>query len=152
MDLDGLIWFGLIINLGLCFLVAIIAEKKGRLPSLWFVMAFVFSALIALIVLLIMGDSETKRIERLREEKVIKDLIEAGFVGTADELAREAKSRVLSTAGVSNVTQHDGGQPIKDELKPPHRDGLSRALAIGLMLVLVVLFLVSFFDQTLFLG
>ena len=59
----------------LCLLVASTARKKGRSGSGYFFLAFMFSPVLALIILLIAGDSDNKKLAGLKQEEEIKSKI-----------------------------------------------------------------------------
>lgn len=65
----------------LCFLVSSLAKKKGRNGTEYFILAFIFSPLLALFFLLIAGDSDKKRLERVKQEEEIRTNIRTADTG-----------------------------------------------------------------------
>jgi hypothetical protein len=55
-----------------CFIVASMAKKRGRDQTGYVLLAIFFSPLIAIIILLISGESDEKRLEKVKEEEEIR--------------------------------------------------------------------------------
>ena len=53
-------------------LVGIAAEKRGRGYWGWWIFSFIFSPLIGIIVVLILGETDERRLEKIREEEEIR--------------------------------------------------------------------------------
>jgi len=60
-----------------CYLISLLAKKKGRDAIGFFILSILISPLLTLIVLLIAGDSDEKRQEKVIEQEIIKTKISA---------------------------------------------------------------------------
>ena len=131
-----IIIIALAIYIFLCYILVVpFAKKKGRDGKAYFFLAFITSPIFALIILLIVGDSDTIRIEKVKQEEEVRatirkesdisfntvtssseryasleklgTLLEKGFI-SKDEFEDE-KQKILSDNHVRNNTE-----PTKD--------------------------------------
>ena len=110
-NIEAFLLIALLINLGLSFWVASLAGARGRNKAGWFLLAFLFSVLVALLGLLVVGDSDSKRAERLMEDKAAQDLLGQGFDGTPEALAEYAKKK-------AGTYQSKNREPSQEETNP----------------------------------
>ncbi|MDR2948600.1 MAG: hypothetical protein LBV71_05275 [Prevotella sp.] len=62
----GLLW-------GLPALIpSFMAEKRGRSPFGWYVFSFVFSFILGIVILLLLGDTEDRRREKILEDEDLR--------------------------------------------------------------------------------
>ncbi|MEO8762184.1 MAG: SHOCT domain-containing protein [Bacteroidia bacterium] len=88
-----------------CFLVASMAKKRGRDQADYVFLAILLSPLIAMIVLLIQGESDAKRLEKIKEEEEVRISVKSPNTISAPVTAISSLAKYESLEKLGNLLE-----------------------------------------------